>query len=398
MMYFNTVLHPATSPRAEGLDVAIVLPLKEVYPGAKRIADGKSVSNVSTYLSERQGIELPNLPLFARLFGGDRSEVIEGKRNLDEWVAATIGSKAIETDNHIPRRGAVQSLHRRLEHAGLKKYVTDFEAYCSPRDVARFLSLIETAVQKLNNYSRTDVHERLSGGKEHNIERIVISANGAFIPESAFAAVSRDGKTLYINENYAQMVREEAELIGVDPEAVDEDTFLHEIVMHAIRRIKGTASGEEEVERGKYEFFKGLLKGEYDAPVITVPHSERSKYQRYLDMVRVAQYRMDHIRSMYGSKLSSLFKEYVMRAIEEGADLKEALQYAEKRVKEEAKKESKKSSKESDSKKVSKAKDAKESSDNAEESEESEEGSEDDGEGSEGEGSDSDGEGEGDGE
>ena len=253
-MYFNSVLHPATSPRADPIiDEVRFIPLTEVYQGCKR--GPRSVSNLGSYLSERQAPELINMALFARLFGGDRSEVIEGP--LDEWVAATIGSKAVATSNRHPHMGASESLHQVLANRMLKKYVTEFEAHCSPGNVGRMLSKIEPWRQKLSNYEKTDEARKASGGKRHGIERIVISANGAFIPESAMAGVSRDGKTLYINENYAHMVREEAELLGVDPEAVDVDTFLHEVVYHIIKKIKGNASGEKQIETEKRDFFKG---------------------------------------------------------------------------------------------------------------------------------------------
>ena len=98
-------------------------------------------------------------------------------------------------------------------------------------------------------------------------------------------------------------------------------------------------------------------------------------------MVRIAQYRLDNIKSMYGSKLGSLFKAYVMKAIEEGADLKKALTYAEKRVKEEAGKQKGKS----DSKDSKSKKEGSKKSDKGD-SKESEEGSDSDGE--DGEGSD----------
>ncbi|MBW2980834.1 hypothetical protein KY360_05450 [Candidatus Woesearchaeota archaeon] len=331
-------------PTVEGLARAgyempkpVSVPLVGVYQGSFRIADGKSVSVLSSPLQRHNQEQRIDLDRYNALFA-DRTVMIE--RSLEGWLE---GSHAIETDNRMPFIGAVQTMHQRLAVAYLNKYVHDELMLVPLKDVGKAVSMLETVRQKIKNYMATEEYKALSKGKELNIEQIAINIiAGEVMPGQDIAAITTDGKTLAVNKDYTAMIKALADYYDMDPETLDMYFIMaHEMAAHGALKIHS----ESELEAHIHEFFKKLAEKEPRGHALTVPRTESSKRQLYLDLARIAETRLGEVRENYGfiKSLGARLEAYIRQAIEEeGLDYEDAVDYAKAMVEEELKEESEK--------------------------------------------------------
>lgn len=375
-MIMNSRLMPNTDHLTRAgykLPELVSLPVKEVYKGTYRIADSKSITVISSPMQRHNQHELTDMDLYNRLFG-DRLVVVEG--SIEGWRKTGETPQTITTTVEVEDIGVIVDLTQHSVENG-RKWVSNLQYHGPIGRLGINLSKAETLRQAYLNLKETLEYQRFvkflksRGYKEpEELEQIAVG----FLADNEAAAVTSDGKILFVNQNYAKLIEAWAKEYGVDPEEFHLYILHHEIGHRW--GAKGTAKGERELESLIAQFFEKLASKEAMGPVMETRSAANSQRDRYLRIARnIAGRRYDNVSKNYGS-LSSLFQCYFKEALEDGLKEEESFDYALEKVAEKVEEMEDEAGEESEDEGTEEDEEKSECKEGSEEDSESEEGSE----------------------